>query len=1200
MAGNNFTLKAMRESADAQVPPRLGVRIVAVFLAIELLLLLALALVFPGGARAEGELAEISVATSSGYARLVFTFATETEADVRLSNGIIVIAFKKPIEVNVERIAIGASGYVSAARRDPDGTGIRLALARKVTVNTMAAGEKLFVDLLPDGWTGLPPGLPQEVVEDLARRAREAEKKARAQQVVTQHRKLPPLRVRVGTQPTFTRYIFELPELIPVATERTRDHLMLSFEGPVRFDLADAQAALPPMIASIEAKPAEDRMAVRFALLGKVDVRSFREDNNYVVDVMTMAQASENALVPGTPADPSGLGAALLERAPAKVPLPAARPAAAPTAPAPTAEPPKAEPKAAEPEPAAASHDKPAEAAPGLAVYAPPPVKAAPEPGAPVVVDTRRQGDAVRLTFPFAQPTAAAVFRRADAIWLVFDTAVPIDATQIAAQSGRTIRSAQVTRSGEGQVVQLKLERPKLASVGSDGPAWSVTLGDMVLEPTRPVGLIRNISGPAKTNVVIPFDEPKQLHRLADPEIGDTLLVVTALGPARGLIKTQDFVEFRALATTHGLALQPLADDVAAELASDKVVIVRPGGLILSANGARTATVAGPAADETPRKPDYRPFVFDPQLWGFDRQMDFRERQKQLIRAAAEAPDARRMPARLELARFYLARDMYPEAKGVLDLAAGDERASDDASAFTLRAVANIMMRRSAEALKDLSHPSVGNQNDAPLWRALALAQQGKWAEAREGLKSLEAALATLPIELQRYAYCTAVRAAIEVRDFGDGAHLLNEFETLGIPRELQPAIEVLKGRNAEGLGRIAEALTAYRMAAESWDRPAAAQGRLRELALRNTLGELKRSEVIAGLEVLTAAWRGDETEIEALQLLGRFYTEEARYRDAFHVMRTAIAAHPSSDTTRRIQEEAATTFDALFLSGKGDALPAIDALSLFYDFRELTPIGRRGDEMIRRLADRLVSVDLLDQAAELLQHQVDHRLQGAARAQVAVRLAAVYLMARKPERAVQVLRTSRSGDLPNELRNQRLLLEARALSDTGRPDVALEVVGNIQGREVERLRADVLWKAQRWRAAAEQIEKLYGERWRDFAPLTEPERADVLRAAIGYALAEDRLGLDRFRQRYAPKMADGAERRAFEVVTTPFSASGAEFGDVARTVASADTLEAFLREIRARFPDTGAATPPAPAVQSPVQTAPPPQTSAPNPRAPS
>jgi hypothetical protein len=255
---------------------------------------------------------------------------------------------------------------------------------------------------------------------------------------------------------------------------------------------------------------------------------------------------------------------------------------------------------------------------------------------------------------------------------------------------------------------------------------------------------------------------------------------------------------------------------------------------------------------------------------------------------------------------------------------------------------------------------------------------------------------------------------------------------------------------------------------------------------------------------------------------------------------------------------------------------------------------------MIRRLADRLVSVDLLDPAAELLQHQVDHRLQGAARAQVAVRLAVVYLMARKPERAAQVLRNTRTGDLPNELRNQRLLLESRALSDVGRPDVALEVVANIEGREVERLRADILWKARRWRAAAEQIEKLYGERWRSFEPLSEPERADVLRAAIGYALGEDMLGLDRFRQRYAPKMAEGADRRAFEVVTTPYGAASAEFGAIAKTVAGADTLEAFLRDIRARFPETGAVTTTPAAPAAPAPAAPQPQTSAPNARAPS
>jgi len=304
--------------------------------------------------------------------------------------------------------------------------------------------------------------------------------------------------------------------------------------------------------------------------------------------------------------------------------------------------------------------------------------------------------------------------------------------------------------------------------------------------------------------------------------------------------------------------------------------------------------------------------------------------------------------------------------------------------------------------------------------------------------------------------------------------------------------------------------------------------------------------------------------------------------------MRSAVAAHPDSDMTQRIQEEAAATFDTLFLAGKGDTLSAIDALALFYDFRELTPIGRRGDEMIRRLADRLVSVDLLDQAAELLQYQVDRRLQGAARAQVATRLAVIYLMNHKGDRALATLRTSRTSDLAIELRNQRLLLEARALSDLGRYDVALEVIANIEGRETVRLRSDILWAARRWSQSAEQIELYYGERWKEWQPLNEVERADILRAAIGYALGEDALSLSRFREKYAAKMAQTPDARAFEVVSAPLGTSGGEFRDIARAAASIDTLEGFLRDMQARYPDAGVVSPAAsPPAKAPASGAP-------------
>jgi hypothetical protein len=449
--------------------------------------------------------------------------------------------------------------------------------------------------------------------------------------------------------------------------------------------------------------------------------------------------------------------------------------------------------------------------------------------------------------------------------------------------------------------------------------------------------------------------------------------------------------------------------------------------------------------------------------------------------------------------------------------------------------------------------------------------------------------MTTLPLEFQRVMLQDIVRASIEVGDVTTAASRLSEFETIGVPRELEPSISVLSGRLAESLGRVDDALRGYRAATDSWDRPAAAQGRLREIRLQHGRGNQKRPDTIADLETLTTMWRGDQTEIEALQLLARLYTEEGRYRDAFNVMRTALRAHPNSEMTRRIQEEAMSTFDSLFLAGKGDALPAIDALALFYDFRELTPIGRRGDEMIRRLADRLVSVDLLYQASELLQHQVDHRLQGAARAQVATRLAVVYLMDNKADRALGVLRGTRVANLNNDLRNQRLLLEARALSQLGRHELAFEVIENIEGREAIRLRSDILWVSRKWAPAAEQLELLLGDRWQEFAPLTDVERVDVLRAAIGYALGEDAIGLARFRERYVGKMGEGPDARAFDMVTAPIGSGGTEFNEIARSIASVDTLEAFLRDLRARYPETGALPSGQPGAPAPAASAEPP-----------
>jgi tetratricopeptide (TPR) repeat protein len=1166
-------------------------------------------LVSAGAARASDPVkGDIKILTQDGYTRLVLKLAEPVTAKIQLNWPIMVIAFKKPVSIPVDRLDLKAPKMISAARLDPDGSAIRIALKQKVKINKIPVAERLYVDLLPENWSGLPPGLPQEVVEELAKRAQQAERLMRRAHPNKKPQTPPTIRVRVANQPTFTRYVFRVPEGANVVPEHGKGELTLNFDRIVKWDLADALANLPQSLKSIDAKADADSqsVAVRFLLNGSPKVRTFREDNGIVVDIGHDGAKSKAKPKNAANLSPAKQGAAVLappavanaapsiakpETVPAEgkpaanasakddglppiidVPAPHRASPAKPKVvekkaePAPAAEPkPPVEARATPPASLVPPLDaKPNEHKPPVApaeqpakkiVHAGPP----PDPKAPVVALLHRDSESFRLEFPFVVPTPAAVFARADMLWMVFDTAARIDVASLASHNGGVIRAAQSVRGADGEaIVRIRLMRPQLLSLDSEGPAWTVTVGDRVTVPSHALAMSRGMGAHNRATIVIRFDHPAKLHRITDPEIGDHLLVVTALGPVRGFLRPQNFVELRTLSSTQGVVVLPVADDIKATLSAKEITLSRPAGLTLS------TTVAG--------EPDATfglgTAAFDPQVWGFNRKAKYRARQSDLIRMAAAAPPAKRRSARFNLARFYLARGMSAEALGVLEVALSDNKGPEDVTGDVLKAIAEVMLGRPEDALKDLAKPQIGNQLDARIWRGVAYARQAKWAEARQDFKNLDENIGGLPIELQRMVMMAALRTDLWVRDFEGASRLADEFDTVGVPRALEPAYAVLQGRLEQGLGQNDAALANYRKAAGSADRRAAAEGRLREIELRYATKDMPRKDAIAALETLTTVWRGDETETEGLKLLAHLYTEDGRYRDAFHVMRTALLAHPNSELTRQIQDEAATTFDSLFLSHKGDSLPPIKALGLFYDYRELTPIGRRGDEMIRRLADRLVAVDLLQQAEELLQHQVDHRLQGAARAQVATRLAVVYLMDHKPDKALATLRATHMADLADELRDQRLLLEARSLSDIGRHELALEVIADLKSKQAMRLRVDIPWAAKRWREAAEQIELLYGDRWKKFKPLSESERFDILRAAIGYSLANEGIGLARFREKYGPKMAKGPDAHAFAVVTAPIGPASDEFQSVAKRVATINRFDAFLADMRAHLSD--------------------------------
>ena len=362
---------------------------------------------------------------------------------------------------------------------------------------------------------------------------------------------------------------------------------------------------MPPTLQSIESVLDFDSTTISFTLNGTPEVRNFHEDRAIVVDIGMTGAKPKPVAQQGDPkhaaekkddkpamAEAQAAKASPKIDAPQSVPAQEDTPAAPAMAAAPASPPPKAMPPSA---PAAKAFPMPSgptpatllgvmravEApAPAIPIVAPlaapvapataplpkaevakqdntvppaveakaaPPGKAAevkapaPNPNAPVVVAAHRSGDVLRLEFPFAMPTPAAVFRRADTLWLVFDSAAKIDIGALTAnETSQLIRTSVLDRGADGEaILRLRLERPQTDEPCRRRPVWIVD--DRRRRSPRRPSLWSSpavFTGKNHASIAIPFDAAAaRFTAVTDPEVGDRLMVITALGPARGFIK---------------------------------------------------------------------------------------------------------------------------------------------------------------------------------------------------------------------------------------------------------------------------------------------------------------------------------------------------------------------------------------------------------------------------------------------------------------------------------------------------------------------------------------------------------------------------------------------------------------------------------------------------------------------------------------
>ncbi len=930
--------------------------------------------------------------------------------------------------------------------------------------------------------------------------------------------------VRGGDHPGFSRIVFDFDRPPHYEAVIEGDRLTVRFDGSYAFDIASLKADPLQRIGAPAIAGDGTETIVAFTV-GPGLLRHFTSDGKVVIDLVDAPAATSPETSEATPAASGGSddteATAISETAP---------------------------------------RGEAATVTPGSAKT--------------VRVSAEIDGDDLLLAYHWDTATPAAVFVRAGYLWVVFETRRAVDhgALDLSPGSfiGERLRSLDVQESPHHSVLRYRLRDDLHVAARRDGTVWRLRV---TAAETRPRLAMEPVVQPSPTGprLFISGGEVGAGIRLHDPEVGDDIDVVPFGESGHGNAAVQRYVQFSLLPSAQGLVVEHYDADVLVTRQTGGVAIAGENGLLLSHSILEDGGEA--SASDAPAK------LIDFAAWRRGGRLDFVRNEHALLVRLSRATPADRRQARWDLARFYLAHGAAADAIGPLELMREvDADLEKSAPWLAVHAVTLFKLGRVRQALSELLDPSLDAEPEMWLWRGLAAEAAGKNADALVYFGQGKEALATVSRDLSIDVRFATARAALAENNLAEAARAIDALQRLPLAAEKGLAVDYLYGQLAEARGDLGTARARFEDAAGALDRSLSAHARFDLVKLELRENNISPAEAIAMLERLRFAWRGDAFEQDVLDLLARLYVARKKYREGLETYRQAAIIAADTPRGRKIARKMSEIFTRLYLEGAADDMSPIVALALFYDFRELTPLGAEGDRMIRHLVDRLVAVDLLDRAAGLLEHQVNYRLEGAAQAIVAVRLAKIYLLDSKPEKALGILRATRQAVLPQDVSHERRLVEARALIELKRYEEALVLIEDERSREADALRADAYWESQDWPRLVATVERLLGTRWQKQDPLTEAERQDVVREAIALSFLDRREALLRLRERYRPLLSSGELAGIFDVLTSDDPPPAGEIARIAGELSQSAHFRSFLAAYRAEFTspaaaDAGAAT---------------------------
>ncbi len=543
-----------------------------------------------------------------------------------------------------------------------------------------------------------------------------------------------------------------------------------------------------------------------------------------------------------------------------------------------------------------------------------------------------------------------------------------------------------------------------------------------------------------------------------------------------------------------------------------------------------------------------------------------------LVFQISNAKNSEKTVLQKKLADYYFSKAFYSEAKGIYeDIVTNDSSFKEIFKVRASLAATKFLTKKFDEAKEDftqLYEESVNSfsANELKFWQWLSIYNYNKKNRILENLEDIDFLegytkfMKQYTEEVRFSMGLDYVRYLAEINKFDDSKTILDSVIYDGIPTQYENDVKIINGKYLASIGRYEEAMEIFSALINNFeDRKNRAIANFELTKLNLLLGKIDYKQAVEELLKVSVMWRDDFFEVDVLETAGNIYLNEKNYMGALEIWRSIVQNFPQTAESVYILGKMKDIFIDLYDTGSVYNLEPLEVLRIYFRFRELMPVGEVGDRITRKVANYFINTDMIDNAIEILKHQISFRSQGDSKAELVLWLSQIYIDDNKLEDANKILtlldNEVLSEDMSREVRNRKALILAfnNNLFD------AIDLVKDDFSDSAENVRIEVFKRRENWFGIQDKIEPRLQTYIDSFPePLRKDEIKNIITLAIAYASQNQNEKLKKLEQDFISRLDNEDDIKVFTFLTSGLNKL--DYKDFERT-SELEKIQSFLNE---------------------------------------